>query len=248
MSFGSHLDELRGRLFRSVLALFGLFLVAWFFHAQLEEIVLRPHHQAVGRLNAAGIEIETRMQLLSYTEAIFFDLRIALICSLLVGFPYLLWELWGFIGAGLYKQERRAVTRFIPFSLLFAIAGVLFGYLFMIPLALEFLGLMTNQELMRLSLRLSDYFSLFLLLTLALALIFQLPLILLGLSAAGMVQSAWLREHRRHFIVFGLLFCAFMTPPEPYTQMALAIPLIVLFELGVLLVSIRERSQREERP
>jgi sec-independent protein translocase protein TatC len=90
---------------------------------------------------------------------------------------------------------------------------------------------------------LSRYFSVFMLFTVALALVFQLPLVLLGLSAGGIVDAATLRKYRRHCIVGAFLLSAICTPPEPYSQVLMALPTVLLFELGVILVALRERRQ-----
>ncbi len=248
MPFGAHLEELRKRLWVSILVLAGLFLAGWLlFSNEMTAIIMRPHRLAVEAVKAAhpDFDIDERLAYFSYLEPIFFTMKASGLAALILGFPFLLYQMWLFVGVGLYPRERRAVTRYIPWSLLFAVAGVLFGYFFMIPTVLGYLLQIPDSSLLVPSLRLDFYFNLLLLLTLALAIVFQLPLILLGLNAAGLVDARALRTHRRHFILGAFIVSAVITPPDPISQVLMAVPTVLLFELSILLVSIRGRRAAE---
>ena len=249
MPFAAHLDELRGRLIRVVVVIFTLFIAGFSFLSEpLRVFFLQPHRTAVTELadRIPPFIVNDRLSVLSALEPVFFDLKIAMMVALLVGLPYLLFELWGFIAAGLFKKERKAVTSFLPWSILLALGGMSFGYWIAIPLLLEFLYSMVDQALMIQAYRLSDYFSLFLMFTFASALVFQLPMILLGLQAAGFVDAPFLRKYRRHFILGAFVLGAVFTPPEPFSQFLMAFPTVILYEVGIFLVALRGRKASEK--
>lgn len=249
MPFGEHLDELRRRLLRAVIANLALFVLGFLvFPSQLAGLFLRPYAVAVRWAldRKPELQLDQRLMVMSPIEEVMWRMKIALIAALLIGLPYLLYELWMFIGAGLYPKERRAVTKYLPFSLLLSAAGIAFGYFYLIPFVLEQLFLMSDPARFVQGYRLDYYFSFFLMLTFALAVVFQLPIILLGLNAVGLVQAATLRKYRKHFILIAFIVCAVLTPPDPFSQTALALPTILLYELGILLIALRERSGRPE--
>jgi sec-independent protein translocase protein TatC len=250
MTFRAHLEELRGRVVRALLVLGALFLVGWFgFGDQLKVFFISPHLDAVESLAAADPprEVKRELQILSPLEDIFYTLKVSALSAALVGLPFLLYQVWAFVAAGLFKRERRAVMRFLPWALLFALAGMVFGYTFMIPTILEYLYAMPDQEYFSQGYRLSDYFSLFLMFTFALALIFQLPILMMGVSAAGLASASFFAKYRRHFILVAFVLGAMLTPPEPFSQLLMAAPTIVLYELGLYLVRLRERRAKGAR-
>ncbi|HBF23601.1 MAG TPA: twin-arginine translocase subunit TatC [Planctomycetes bacterium] len=248
MTFSEHLDELRKRFGYSLLFLGILFFVGWtLFSSQLESIFLRPHREAVAALAASDppVVLESRLAVLAPVEHIFFDMKIAFLAALAFGLPALLWQIWSFIATGLFPKERRVVLSILPFSLISGAAGIGFGYFVLIPTVLQFLYGMVDTNLMVHAYRLADYFSMFFLLTVALAIIFQLPLLMVGLHAAGLVQQKMLRHYRRHFILGAFVLSALLTPPEPLSQVLMALPTAILYELGLLLVTLRERRAQQ---
>ena len=250
MSFSAHLEELRKRLFWSLLVLGGIFLVGWMGFAQeLKLFFLHPHHQAAEALAAYDppVVIDPRLQVLSPLEDVFYTLKVSLMAALLLGLPFLLYQTWSFIASGLYKKEKKAVFRFLPFSLMFAFVGMIFGYVFMIPTILEFLYNMSDPEMVIQAYRLQDYFSLFLMFTFALALIFQLPILMLGLGSVGLVDAKFFRRYRRHFILMAFVLGAMLTPPEPFSQILMALPTVLLYELGILLVTLSKRRKEASK-
>lgn len=250
MTFAEHLEELRKRLFRSLLLVGAVFCLGWLaFPKQVEVFFMRPHFQAVDRLahHDPPVLLEPRLMVQSPLEEIFFLVKSALMLALVVGFPFVLYQVWAFVAAGLYRHERRAVMRYVPWSVALALAGMAFGYLGLIPLMLEYLYSMPDQDYFVQGYRLEYYFSLFLLLTIALAAIFQLPVLMLGLHAAGIGDAAFYSKYRRHFIVASFVVAAILTPPEPVSQVLMAVPTILLFELGLIVLRLRERRARTPR-
>lgn len=251
MSFAEHLDELRKRMLRAAIVIGVIFALGWFaFPQQLERFFMQPHFWAVDRLAAMDppITIERRLAVMSPLEEIFFRVKNSLLVAAIFGLPVLLWELWGFIGAGLFSHEKRAVMKYLPWSLALALAGMTFGYLLVIPLILQYLYAMPDQAIFVQTYRLESYFSLFTLFTLSLAAVFQMPLIMLGLHAAGIGSARFYGKYRKHFIVFAFIFAGVVTPPDPISQSLIAVPMMLLYEIGVLVMRAKERGRPPEDP
>ena len=250
MSFGGHLDELRKRLFRAIGVIAVMFLGGWsFFANQLTWAFLQPHRRAVqGLLDAdPPIEVNHKLIVLNPLEDLFFQLKASLMVSLLLGFPYLVWQIWCFVSVGLHAHERKPLRRFLPWSLILALGGMAFCYFIFFPTILEFLYGRLNTDYFEDGYGLKDYFGLYLMFTFALALIFQLPMLLAALGAAGVVDAKTLRKYRRHFILCAFIVGAMLTPPEPFSQFMMAVPTILLFEFGVLLVAFQDHRRKKAK-
>ena len=271
MSLGAHLDELRKRLLRATIALFGTFILCWTFHQSLMEVVLEPLERTVTWLNEDLFELyERRLQedpelnRDSYFrevngETVLADpiplqprndkassafinyLKVCLWFALFIAGPYVLWELWQFIAAGLYREEKRVIHRIFPLSAMFFFTGVLFGYFMMLPYGCYFLfgyGL----EQMRPDPKVEDYLAFVTTLTLALGIIFQLPLLMMVLSRVGLVEPKTYTKHRGTFWIGSLVLAAILTPPDPFTQLMMAIPMAFLYEIGHLFARLAHRK------
>lgn len=242
MSFGEHVEELRRRLLWGLGTVAVIFMVAWLvFPTELQGLFLQPHFRAVDALahHDPPIPVERRLALHSPLEEVFYTLKVSTLAALILGLPVFLYHLWSFVAAGLYRHERRAILRYLPWSLALAFTGMAFGYFVLIPLVLEYLYARPMPELFLQAYRLDYYFSLFLLLTVALALVFQLPLIMMGLDGAGLVGLDTFRRYRRHFVLVAFVIGAVVTPPDPVSQILMAMPSIVLYEVGILSLRLR---------
>jgi len=271
MSLGSHLDELRKRLLRATVGLFVTFFACWAFHQPLMEVVLEPLERTVNWLNEDLAELYERrlaedpeLSRESYFrevngEVVLVDpiplqprndkassafinyLKVCLWFALFIAGPYVLWELWQFIAAGLYKQEKRVIHRVFPLSALLFFTGVLFGYFMMLPYGCYFLfgyGL----EQMRPDPKVEDYLAFVTTLTLALGIIFQLPLLMMVLSRIGLVDPKNYSKHRGMFWIGSLVFAAILTPPDPFTQLMMAVPMAFLYEVGHIFARVAHRK------
>jgi Tat protein translocase TatC len=169
------------------------------------------------------------------------------VLALLLGAPWVLYQLWLFVGAGLYMHERKWVRLFLPMSLALFIAGAVFGYFVLIPFGLYFLAGFNVQHVSTM-ITLGDYFSLFLTLTVALGAIFQLPLAMIAVTLLGFVKPRTFAEKRRYFILAAFVFGAVLTPPDPVTQLLMAGPILVLYEIGLWGARAIERATAREAP
>ncbi|MCX7704150.1 MAG: twin-arginine translocase subunit TatC [Planctomycetota bacterium] len=186
----------------------------------------------------------SKLVLLKYEESFVAYLKVSLAAAFLVSLPFGVYQLWRFVSAGLYPSERKTIGTFIPFSLLLFAAGLLFGYFLLIPIGLRFLLSYGDSQMFFPSITLGFYLSFFITIMLSLGVVFQLPLVMLILAAVGIITLEWLRKARRFFIVGAFIIAAIFTPPDCVTQILLAIPLLLLFEVGIILIKILVREQK----
>ncbi|MEM6560598.1 MAG: twin-arginine translocase subunit TatC [Planctomycetota bacterium] len=301
MPVGEHLEELRGRLIQVLIGVVLATGVCLFF---CRDYVLptfcRP---LVSAQLAAGVSPQTYFNTLPGPFTIF--LKVSIICGIVVASPWVIWHFWQFVAAGLYPQERKAVTKYIPLSVLLTFAGVAIAYFFVLPVTLQFFlsfGLsipppgaqgsataplaegVTLPEVVLLAadpaeptagaqwfnttesrlkifdgttthvqqfaptslaaplIQLPEYINLAMVMITVFGVAFQLPLVVLGLVAAGIVEPGDLRENRK-YVIFGLAaLAAIVTPADVMSMALLAVPLVLLYELGILLAARGQKS------
>ncbi len=190
---------------------------------------------------------EIRLHTFSYPEAFFSHLRICFLLAVLVGLPWIAFETWHFISAGLYPKERRALWPFLPMSFLGVVCGGAFAYWVLVPVGLSYLGSYGSPDLLETSFRLKDYIGLLTTLLLGMALVFQLPLLMIFLTKARIVEPSFFRRYRKYSVLAALLIGSFLTPPDVVTQLLMAGPLVVLYESGILLAEFFQAKQGVEK-
>lgn len=231
MPLGEHIEELRGRLLKCLLAAALALVVAWFFRDGIMQVLTRPH-----ALVMHAFQLDPSLKFHTYLEPVAAQLKACLVAALLATSPFLLYQMWAFAAPGLFQKERRFVVRLGIVSLACLVAGVAFGYFLFIPLALRFLialsGPGTEPVLM-----IGSYLSLLFVLTVALGMVFQTPVIMFYLVRWGIVSVQDVQKHRKLAILAGFVLAAFLTPPDPFTQVIMAVPLIVLYDVGALVAA-----------
>jgi sec-independent protein translocase protein TatC len=236
-----HLAELRQRLIYSVIALAILFVACFFFADQIYNFLLGPFIAAAGSPDAVKL-IYTAPQ-----EFFFTKLSVALFAAIFLAFPVIASQIYAFVAPGLYKNERMA---FLPYliatPICFAIGAALVYYGVM-PLALGFfLGMQQIDPTgvtIEMVTRVSEYLSLIMTLLLAFGVCFQLPVILTLLAQIGVIGEANLKSWRKYAIVVVIILAAFLTPPDPISQLGLALPLLLLYEFSIIAVRIVEKRR-----
>jgi sec-independent protein translocase protein TatC len=187
---------------------------------------------------------DARLNFLSPQAAFLAYLKVAFICAIFVSSPLVIWELWRFVAAGLHDSEKRHVRLFAPLSLVCFAGGALFGYFLLIPISLSYLESYGSPELMTATITLEAYLDLFLGLTLAIGLMFEVPLVAAFLSVVGIVSLEQLVRFRRHWLFAACLIAAIITPTgDPITLAICTAPLLVLYEIGIIAVRVLERPR-----
>ena len=235
-----HLIELRQRLLRSLGALALAFAACFYFAENIFSVLVQP-------LVAAG---QGRIIYTQLFEAFFVQLKVALFAAFVLAFPVIANQLWKFVAPGLYRQEKRALFPFILATPLLFAAGASLAYFFAIPVALRFLlsfqGDMGGIQQEALP-AVGSYLSFTMHFILAFGIAFLLPVLLMLLERAGIVTRAQLKGARRYMIVAVFVIAAIFTPPDVISQLMLAIPLILLYELTLIAIWFTERKRTRQR-
>ena len=244
-SFVSHFVELRKRLINSFIFLSFFFVICYFFSEYIYGFLVEPYAQAVKDDGSQRRLIFTALQ-----ETFLTYLKVSFFASFFVTSPFILIQIWKFIAPGLYKHEKIAIMPYlIATPILFFLGGILVYYLIM-PLAIKFFlsfessGLTTSLPI-QLEAKVNEYLSLVMKLIFAFGLSFQLPVALSLLARIGVIDSKFLKERRKYVVVIIFTTAAILTPPDPITQIGLAIPLLILYELSIFSVNIIEKKNKE---
>ena len=245
-SFTSHFIELRSRLIKTILFIFIIFVVSYTFAEQIYSFLVDPY--------AAAVKDDQKPRRLIFTalhETFITYLKVAFFSAIFLGSPILLIQIYKFIAPGLYKNEKRALLPYlISTPILFLLGGILVYYLVM-PLAIKFFlsfeSMGSSSSLpIQLEAKVNEYLSLIMRLIFAFGISFQLPILLNLLARIGVVNSNYLKKTRRYIIVIIFAAAAILTPPDPITQVGLAIPLLLLYELSIITVKFTEKKKNKE--
>jgi sec-independent protein translocase protein TatC len=244
--FVSHLAELRKRLIHSFIFLSIFFICCYFFSEHLYGFLVEPFAKAV---NDSGNE--KRLIFTALQETFLTYLKVSFFAAFFVTCPYILIQIWKFIAPGLYKHEKIAIIPYLVLTpILFFLGGMLVYYLIM-PLAIKFFlsfestGVSTGLPI-QLEAKVNEYLSLIMKLIFAFGISFQLPVVLSLLARIGIIDSEFLRERRKYVVVIIFAAAALLTPPDPITQIGLAIPLLILYELSIFSVNIIEKKNNKD--
>ena len=244
--FISHITELRSRLIHSFIFLFVFFIFCYFFAEYLYGFLVEPYAQAV-----KNDSIERRLIFTALQETFLTYLKVAFFASFFITSPFILIQIWKFIAPGLYDHEKIAIMPYLVITpILFFLGGALVYYLIM-PLAINFFlsfestGLATSLPI-QLEAKVNEYLSLVMKLIFAFGLSFQLPVVLSLLARVGVVDSEFLITRRKYVVVIIFTSAAILTPPDPITQIGLAIPLLILYELSIFSVRLIEKKSKKD--
>lgn len=241
-----HLIELRQRLMWSALAFFIAFLVCYAFHKQIFSILIAP-------MNALPNPEGRRMIFTAPTEAFFTYIKLAMWGAVCISFPIVAGQVWKFVAPGLYQHEKNAFLPFLvatPF--MFAI-GAAFLYFLILPYGLQFFASFeiprdagSGTVPIQFEAKMNEYLSFVMALILAFGISFELPVLLVLLVKVGIITTEQLATKRRYAAVALVAFAAIVTPPDVFSQLALAIPMYLLYELSIVIGRLIERKSGEE--
>ena len=241
-TIGEHLVELRSRILKCIIFLFITFIGCYFFADKIYNFLVIPYAEAVKNDN-----IDRRLIFTALHETFLTYLKLAFFSAFFISCPIILIQIWKFIAPGLYKNEKLALLPFmVATPVLFLLGGMLVYYLIM-PLAIEFFlsfeKIATPESLpIQLEAKVNEYLSLITRLIIAFGISFQLPVLLTLLAKVGFVDAEYLRKRRKYIIIIIFSMAAVLTPPDPITQVGLALPLLLLYEISIFTVKIVEKK------
>ncbi len=238
-----HLIELRSRLLHSLIAIVVLFFVSYYFAPELYDFLVAPLADVLEEMGG-----QRRLIFTALHEAFFTYIKVAFFAALFLSFPFIAIQVWMFIAPGLYKTEKRAFAPFLIATPILFFAGGALVYYFIFPLAWKFFlsfesvggaGALPIQ----LEAKVHPYLSLVMRLIFAFGLCFELPVVLTLMARVGMVSSKGLAEKRKYAIVLAFVAAAILTPPDVISQIGLALPTMVLYEISIVCVKIVEKGR-----
>ena len=231
MPLTTHLEELRRKLIISGVSWLVAFLACYAYAEQLFDLIAGPVRLALPE--------GTSLVFITATEPFFTYLKISALAALLVSMPVIFWQLWSFIAPGLYKNEKRYVLPFVLASTLCFATGAFFGYSFVFPMAFKVLiEFGTGSGDLNAMLSMGSYLSLSSKLLLAFGLVFELPVVIFFLARLGVVDHKMLARNRKFALLAAFLIGAVLTPPDVFSQTALAVPFVVLYEIGIIVARL----------
>ena len=263
MTFLEHLEELRWHLIRSLLAIV-IIAIAVFLAKDFvwHSIILAPSRvdfwtyrmlcRAGELLNSAGLCIDDLpfiIQSRKMTGQFTMHITSSFLIGLIVSFPYVFWEIWRFISPGLETNERKNSSGAVFYVSLLFMLGVLFGYYIISPLSVNFLANYRVDPSVLNEFELINYVSTISMIVLSSAILFQLPMIVFFLTKAGLITPKFLREYRKHAIIVILILGALLTPPDPISQVLIAVPLFGLYQISIFIsaYTLRKEARVEKK-
>ncbi|MDO5608110.1 MAG: twin-arginine translocase subunit TatC [Capnocytophaga sp.] len=260
MSFLDHLEELRWHLIRSTVAVIIVAVIAFFFKDFIfDQIIFGPKRgdfftyrmfcklSHIFDFESVFCSQELPFTIQNRTMAGQFSAHIwtSIWTGVIVAFPYILYEVWKFISPGLYDNERSMARGFIFTASFLFFLGVAFGYYLIAPLSINFLGTYTVSNEVSNQIDLSSYISIVRSSVISSGLVFELPIIIFFLAKLGLITPEFMRKYRRHAIVLVLILSAIITPPDVASQIIVAIPIMILYEISIYIAKFVIKKEKK---
>ena len=243
MTLFEHLGELRRRVIISAVAVIVGAMIAWTWRNELFLFILEPLKIAAPTAEMAKVHYK------DLTEPFFVLLKTSITAGIFLSLPVLLWQLWGFVAPGLYKHEKRMAMPFVFLATIFFLFGSSFCYYFVMPFGFEFL-FKFSDPVSTPNIMMQEHYGFALKLLLAFGAVFEMPVIAMFLSAIGLITHRTLITYWRYSVIASFVFAALLTPPDVGTQIAMAVPLVILYGVSIVVAwfftSRRERKARAE--
>ncbi|MFC1564144.1 twin-arginine translocase subunit TatC [candidate division KSB1 bacterium] len=232
MPFTDHLEELRVRLFKVIGSILGFGVIAYFFHERVLNFLTLPNPD-VELISLAPMQMFIVSIKLSFYAGVIFSI------------PVIVYQLWQFIAPGLFPKERKLIFPILFFTIICFALGAVFSYSVIIPYGLKFfMGFQTEEIIAKWSI--DKYIDFVTMMVMVFGIIFEMPLIALFLGRVGLISSRLMKKYRKFSIVGAVIIGAVLTPPDGFTQIALAIPMVILYEVSILLVKMVEKKKKEK--
>jgi sec-independent protein translocase protein TatC len=248
MSFLEHLEELRWRIIKGLVGvLVGIAIAFAFSDFFVEDVMLGPTRADffmydILRVEAENFELQSRRlpgQFFTFWGTLF-------VMGFIISSPFFIFQMWSFIEPALERKEKKKTFFSAFFITLFFLMGVAFGYLILVPFALQFFAQFQISDIIRNDFDINEYFSSVSMWVVACGLIFQIPVVSYSLSKIGLLTPELLKTYRRHAIVMCLIVSAMLTPPDPISQILIALPLTILYEISIWVSRYANKKRKKE--
>jgi len=239
MPFLDHLEELRWRLIKSIVTVIICAIGVYFFSEQVLGFLIAPYNDAAPHVDSGAVQ---KLIFLSPTGGFMIRIKISIFSAILLGLPVIFYQMWQFVVPGLLGKEKKLVPVVAFFSTLCFLTGALFCYFVVLRYGLRFLLSFETKDLVA-TISINEYLGFVTMLILVFGVIFELPILALFLTKIGLLTPAFMRHYRRHGIVGMVILSAVVTPPDVFTQLLLAGPLILLYEISILISAAVHRTQ-----
>lgn len=248
MSFLEHLEELRWRIIKGLVGVvIGVIIAFIFSDFFVNDVVLGPTRADFFmydflRVDAVNFELQSRRlpgQFFTFWGSLF-------VIGFVIGSPLFIYQLWAFVEPALERREKKKTFFSAFFISFFFILGVTFGYLILVPFALQFFAQFQISDIIRNDFDINEYFGSVSMWVMACGIIFQIPVVSYFLSKIGLLTPELLKTYRRHALIFTLVIAAMLTPPDPISQILIAMPLTVLYELSIWVSRFANRKRKKE--
>jgi len=230
LAFTEHLEELRKRFIICLVAVGIGFLLSYGFSKQLYQLLALPVRDV--------FDAEHSFIFTSLTEPFFTYLKLAFFAGIALASPVIIYQTWAFIAPGLYRHEKKYALPFVSLATTFFVAGVLFCFLVVFPIACNFFAGFAQAGLIEMKLKMSDYLSFSCMFMLAFGVVFELPIVILFLARIGVVNHQQLVRSRKYVMLLAFVAGALLTPPDIISQCLMAIPLLGLYEISIIVAKI----------
>ncbi|MFK7000533.1 twin-arginine translocase subunit TatC [Flavobacterium oreochromis] len=262
MSFLDHLEELRWLLIRSTIAIVILAIVVFFFAdfifdqiifgpTRVEFVTYRFFCDASHFLGFADTicieELPFTIQNTSMEGQVNVFIWMCITAGFILGFPYIIWELWRFISPALYDNEKKYAKLFIISASILFFTGVLFGYYVIVPMSVNFLASFSISNVVKNDIDLDSYIGMVKTSVLAGGIFFEMPIIIYLLTKLGLIKPSFLQNTRKYAIVIVLIIAAIVTPPDVVSQVTVAVPMLLIYEMSILISRIVYKNQLKEQ-
>ncbi|WP_310378364.1 twin-arginine translocase subunit TatC [Flavobacterium sp.] len=264
MSFLDHLEELRWLLVRSTMAVLLIAIVTFFVSDYIFDVIIFGPTKADFITYRFFCDLSHQLGFadsicVSQTDMASFIIQntevegqvntlvwICITAGFILGFPYILWEIWKFISPALYEKEKKNAKRFIFFSSLLFFLGVLFGYFVVVPMSVNFFATFKISDVVKNQFSIASYIGMVKTSVIASGLFFELPIIIYFLTKLGLVTPSFLRKYWRYAVVIILIVSAIVTPPDVVSQVIVAVPMLIIYEISILISRIVYKNQNKK--
>jgi len=236
MPFLDHLEELRWRLLKSIISIIIMMIISFSFSDAILVMLLYPGQH---------LEPPVSLQVLKVQTVFVIKLEIALVAGIIFSLPVIFYQMWQFLAPGLLKKERKLLPLLVFLTVLCFLAGGAFAYFLIIPYALQFFLSLAPPNIQN-NIALDFYIGFLLRLIVVFGVVFELPMLTLLLARLGLITADFMRKYRRYAIVAAFIIGAILTPPDPTTQVMLAVPMIFLYEISIFIAHIFGSKRKKE--